>query len=49
MSVTGHATIYSWNCVKSAPEILSQIEQVDPAGYLAGIWYPIQPNGETSP
>lgn len=43
MSVTGHETIYSWHCVKGAPEILEQIEKVDAAGYLAGIWYAIAP------
>ncbi len=44
MSVTGHSTIYSWHCVKDTPELLDQIEKVDAAGYLAQIWYPIQPN-----
>ena len=43
MSVTGHDTIYSWHCVKDAPEVLDQIETVDAAGYLAQIWYPIKP------
>ena len=42
MAVTSHATIYSWHCVKDAPEVLEQIDQVDDAGYLARIWYPIQ-------
>jgi hypothetical protein len=42
MYVTGHATIYSWRCVKDAPELLDQIDQVDAAGYLARIWYPIE-------
>jgi hypothetical protein len=43
MSVTGHATVYSWRCAKDAPQAADQIEKVDAAGYLAGIWYPIQP------
>ncbi len=43
MSVTGHETIYSWRCVNGAAEILSQVDQVDPQGYLQRIWYPIQP------
>lgn len=47
MSVTGHATIYSWYCVKDAPEVLEQIDKVDAAGYLASIWYPIAPNTST--
>lgn len=44
MSVTGHSTIYSWRCVKDTPEPLDQIEKVDAQGYLAQIWYAIQPN-----
>jgi hypothetical protein len=44
MSVTGHDTIYSWHCVKGTPEVLEQIAEVDAAGYLANIWYPISPN-----
>ena len=44
MSVTGHSTIYSWHCVNDTPELLDQIEKVDAAGYLAQIWYPINPN-----
>jgi len=42
MVVTGHDTIYSWHCAKGAPEVLEQIDQVDAAGYLTRIWYPIQ-------
>ena len=45
--VTGHDTIYSWHCVKDAVEVLEQIAEVDAAGYLANIWYPITP--ATSP
>jgi hypothetical protein len=43
MSVTGHETIYSWRCIKDAPEVLDQIGTVDAAGYLQQIWYPINP------
>ncbi len=43
MSVTGHATIYSWRCSQATPELVQQIATVDPQGYLAQIWYPIQP------
>jgi hypothetical protein len=43
MSVTGHNTIYSFHCVKDAPVLLEQIAQVDAAGYLANIWYLIEP------
>jgi hypothetical protein len=44
MSVTGHATIYSWGCVKDAPKLLNQIDQVDAAGYSTSIWYKLPPN-----
>ena len=44
MSVTGHATIYFWGCVKGVPKLLSQIDQVDAAGYSTRIWYQLQPN-----
>jgi hypothetical protein len=44
MSVTGHATIYSWACVKDSPKLLEQINQVDAAGYSTSIWYKIAPN-----
>ena len=43
MAVTGHTTIYSWHCVKDTPTLLDQIERVDAAGYLSGIWYAISP------
>jgi hypothetical protein len=49
MSVTGHAIIYSWHCVKETPELLNQIAKVDAAGYLADIWYPIAPNSNSKP
>ncbi len=47
-SVTGHSTIYSWHCSKDTPELLDQIAQVDAAGYLANIWYPIEPNAPST-
>jgi putative hemolysin len=49
MSVTGHTTIYSWHCVKDAAELLEQIAEVDAAGYLAEIWYPIAPGAKPRP
>lgn len=49
MSVTGHSTIYSWHCVKDTPELLDQIAEVDAAGYLAQIWYPINPDNPPIP
>jgi hypothetical protein len=42
-AITGHDTIYSWHCVKDAPEMLEQISQVDAAGYIANIWYKLEP------
>lgn len=44
MSVTGHATVYSWRCVLGKPQVNEQIAKVDAKGYLAQIWYPIEPN-----
>ena len=44
MSVTGHATIFSWGCVNDTPKLLAQNEQVDAAGYIAQIWYKLPPN-----
>jgi hypothetical protein len=44
MSVTGHASIFSWSCVKDTPKLLDQIDQVDSAGYLVRIWYKLPPN-----
>ena len=44
MSVTGHEIIYSFHCVDDVPELLDQIAEVDAAGFLSNIWYPIEPN-----
>jgi len=44
MSVTGHAMIYSWSCAKDTPKLLSQVSQVDAAGYITNIWYQLPPN-----
>lgn len=43
MSVTGHATIYSWGCQAETPVVLEQIDQPDAAGFLSRIWYPLTP------
>jgi hypothetical protein len=43
MSVTGHATIYSWRCVQDKPQVNEQIAKVDARGYLAQIWYRLEP------
>ena len=41
MSVTGHATIYSWDCTGHQATVLAQIDHADAAGYLGRIWYQI--------
>jgi hypothetical protein len=41
--VTGHAVIYSWHCVKDVPEVLQQIDTVDPAGYQSSFWKLVPP------
>ena len=38
-AVTGRATIYEWKCNAGKPEIIRQVFQVDPQGYLANFWY----------
>jgi hypothetical protein len=38
-AVTGRATIYEWKCNAEIPEIVRQVSQVDPRGYLANFWY----------
>ncbi len=43
MSVTGHDTVYSWHCVNNTAGVLDQTSQVDAAGYIQQIWYPIEP------
>ena len=43
MAVTGHDTIYNWHCANGEPQVLSQSETVDSAGYIAQIWYAISP------
>jgi hypothetical protein len=49
MSETGHDTVYNWRCVKDRPEVLEQIGQVDAAGFLEQIWYPISPSSNPQP
>jgi hypothetical protein len=38
-AVTGRATVYEWKCNVGKPEVVRQIFQVDPQGYLADFWY----------
>ena len=43
MAVTGRATVFAWRCAGERPAIVRQFAQPDAAGYLAHIWYPIDP------
>ena len=38
MSVTGHTTIYNWQCKDKTAEAASQAEEVDAAGYASSFW-----------
>lgn len=38
-AVTGRATVYEWKCTSGKPEVVRQVFQVDPQGYLANFWY----------
>lgn len=44
MYITGHETVYNWHCADETPEVLEQVSQVDAAGYIANIWYPLEGN-----
>ncbi len=41
--VTGRATVYTWKCNSNTPEIVQQVSQVDPQGYLALFWHELAP------
>lgn len=43
MAVTGHNVIYSWRCVKGAPQIGEQLDTVDAAGYQSSFWVELEP------
>ena len=38
-AVTGRATVYEWKCAAGKPQVVGQVFQVDPQGYLANFWY----------
>jgi hypothetical protein len=38
-AVTGRATVYEWKCNAGKPDVVRQVFQVDPQGYLADFWY----------
>ena len=42
-AVTGRATVYEWKCDAGKPEVVRQVFQVDPQGYLANFWYELAP------
>jgi hypothetical protein len=42
-AVTGHDTIYEWQCKDGTAVAGKQVFQVDPRGYITQIWYPINP------
>ena len=42
-AVTGRATVYEWKCNASTPEVVKQLTQVDPQGYLAIFWHQLTP------
>lgn len=44
--VTGHDTVYAWRCTNGTAEIVKQVFQVDAQGYIADIWYAIQPSNQ---
>jgi hypothetical protein len=43
MAVTGRATVFAWRCAGERPAIVRQFARPDAAGYLADIWYRIDP------
>ena len=43
MYASGRATVYEWKCDGTEPAILKQMQEVDQAGYIKGIWYKIDP------
>jgi hypothetical protein len=38
-AVTGRATVYEWKCAGGQPQVVRQVFQSDPQGYLADFWY----------
>jgi len=41
--VTGHDTIYAWHCSQQTPTVQQQVFTVDGRGFIAEIWYQINP------
>lgn len=42
-AVTGRATVYEWMCTEGQPEVVRQLFQSDPQGYLADFWVELAP------
>jgi putative hemolysin len=42
-AVTGRATVYEWGCKDGKPEVVKQLFESDPQGYLADFWYELAP------
>ena len=42
-AITGHATIYLWECQGGEPRIVKQVSNVDPRGFVADFWFEISP------
>jgi hypothetical protein len=42
-AVTGHDTVYEWRCKDGQAQVVRQTFQVDARGYIANIWYAINP------
>lgn len=42
MAATGHDTIYEWKCVGPNAQIVRQIVAVDPRGFIAENWKPLE-------
>jgi len=42
-AVTGRATVYEWECAGGQPQVVKQLFQSDPQGYLADFWVELTP------
>jgi hypothetical protein len=42
-AVTGRATVYEWRCADGQPQVVRQVFQRDPQGYLADFWVELAP------
>jgi hypothetical protein len=38
-AVTGRATVHEWKCTAGQPQVVRQLFQVDPQGFLSDFWY----------